>query len=185
MSFPWKALAVGGLALSTIGAALAFSERRQRRQAVLRNRRVALIGDSYAVGLGPELKKLFPNFKYEGHVGNSTAAWASHAPACEECGDWLPQFKPDVVLVSLGANDGATPNPTNYQTIARRLHGIGAKVIWIEPPTAVNAPATRAVISSLGIPTVPATGTPLAADKLHPQSYSPWARETAEAVDRA
>jgi len=140
-------------------------------------RRVALIGDSYTVGLGPELAKLIPDFRYEGFVGTRTDQWASHAQACGHCGDWLAAFKPSVVLVSLGTNDGASPNPANYQAIVRTIHGIGARVVWIEPPTAVKVPAVRAVIASLGVPTVPAPTLPMASDGLHPKSYSSWAAE--------
>jgi lysophospholipase L1-like esterase len=123
-----------------------------------------------------------PTFKYEGHVGTTTGAWAAHASSCGQCGDWLPAFKPDLVLVSLGVNDGAKPNPTSYQAIVRALHGLGARVVWIEPPAAVNAPAVRAIIAALGVQTVPATQVPLATDKLHPTSYQTWASDIAQVV---
>jgi hypothetical protein len=177
--FPWTALAFGGAAVAGVGA-LVLAE--QRRTGPVTPSRVALIGDSYAVGLGPELAKLLPSFKYEGVVGTNTSQWARHSVACGSCGDWLTSFKPDVVLVSLGVNDGLTPNAANYQTIARALHGLGARVIWIEPPEGVNAPATRAAIASLGVQAVPATRTTLAADGLHPRSYEAWAKEVARTV---
>jgi lysophospholipase L1-like esterase len=144
--------------------------------------RVALIGDSYAVGLGPYLAKRFPDFQFEGHVGTNTTQWANHAPACGACGDWLTDFRPTVVLISLGVNDGNAPDSANYHAIVSALHGIGARAIWIEPPAGVNTPAVRQVIASLGVPTVPATMTPLGADRLHPQSYAPWANEIAQVV---
>lgn len=117
-------------------------------------------------------------------MGTTTAQWANHSAQCEMCGDWITAFRPDVVLVSLGVNDGTAPNQANYQTIVRGLHGLGARVVWIEPPAAVNAPAVRAAIESLGVTTVPATRTPLAADGLHPKSYAPWASEIAQVVAR-
>lgn len=177
MAIPWKAIAVGGAALGGIGV-LALVIRRPKPSA----KRVALIGDSYAVGLGPELQKLLPDSRGEGHVGNSTVQWATHSAACGPCGDWLRAFKPDIVFVSLGVNDGQAPNPTNYQTIVRSLHGIGARVIWIEPPAGVRSDAVRKIIASLGVPTIPATTTPLAADGLHPLSYSQWARDIAQSI---
>jgi len=142
--------------------------------------RVALIGDSYAVGLGPQLEKLIPNFKYEGYVGANTWQWAHHV-GCGQCGDWMAEFKPRIVLVSLGVNDGTSPDPGDYQAIVRKIHGLGARDIWIEPPADVQT-TSRNVIASLGVATVPATYTPLAADKLHPQSYAPWAQEIAQVV---
>jgi hypothetical protein len=173
---PWKALAVGGAVLGGIGI-LALATR-HKMGVIMQPKRVALIGDSYAVGLGPELEKLLPGLRGEGHVGTNSSQWASHSAACGQCGDWLTAFKPDVVLVSLGVNDGATPNKANYQTIVSSLHGIGAKVIWIEPPAAVNTPS-RAIIRSLGVPTVPGTTVPMASDGLHPASYGPWSQEVA------
>jgi hypothetical protein len=176
--FPWKAVTIGS---AVLGGALGVAALIGRRSTPKTIGRVALIGDSYAVGLGPELKKLFPYFRYEGHVGTNTGQWATHSSACGQCGDWLTSFEPEVVLVSLGGNDGAAPKAANYQRIVQGLHGIGARVVWIESPAAVSTPS-RAVVRSLGVQTVPGTGTPLAADGLHPQSYAPWAREIAQAV---
>jgi len=178
---PWKAVAVGGAIVGGIGTIVLANLKTSPGASP---KRVALIGDSYAVGLGPELAKLFPEFRVEGHVGTNSAQWAAHSAACGSCGDWLTTFKPDVVLVSLGVNDGTTPNARNYNDIVQGLHGLGARVIWIEPPARVDTPAVRAVIASLGVPTVPATTMPLA-DRLHPTSYAPWAQEIATAVTHA
>ena len=78
--------------------------------------------------------KYFPDFRYEGHVGTTTRQWANHTAACGQCGDWLTAFRPNIALVSLGVNDGATSSPTYYQSIVRGLQSIGARVVWIEPP---------------------------------------------------
>ena len=175
---PWKAIGAGGLAIGIIAAVV-----RAVHSPKVAPKRVALIGDSYAVGLGPELAKLLPTFRYAGVVGTNTSEWAHHAAACGPCGDWLTTFKPDVTLVSLGVNDGSMPNSANYQAIVQRLHGIGSRVMWIEPPADVQgADAARRIIRSLGAQTVPATTVPLSADGLHPTSYSQWAREVAQAV---
>ena len=176
---PWKVALAGAVALGAAGvAALVSKVLTVHGTGVDLSRRVALIGDSYAVGLGPELAKLLPTFQYEGHVGISTPGW----DACATCGDWLPAFKPTLTLVSLGVNDGAAPNPANYQALVRALHGVGSRVVWIEPPAAVSAPAVRDAIASLGVQTVPAIQTPMAADGLHPASYRPWAQAVAQAV---
>ena len=173
--FPWKAVAAGGAVLSALGAAVLIGGK--KKQAA---QRIALIGDSYAVGLGPELAKILPDFRYEGVVGVGTAGWLNHTPSYA---GWLPAFQPTLVLVSLGVNDGPAPNPANYQAIVQALHGIGARVVWIEPPAGVNTPAVRNVIASLGVQTVPATRTPLGPDGVHPATgYSQWAREIAQAV---
>lgn len=174
-------IAVGAAAVAGAAGAVALTAvvRRERPPALAPPRRVALIGDSYAVGLTPDLAKLLPDFRGEGHVGISTAGWMG----CATCAAWLPDFRPDLVLVSLGANDGATPDPSSYQALVRALHGLGARVEWVEPPAALTTAAgARAVVASLGVPTVPATRTPLGPDGVHPQSYAPWAAEIARAL---
>lgn len=181
--FPWKAVAASGLVLGGITALL-----RARSTEPTPPKRVALIGDSYAVGLGPELAKLFPVFQAQGVVGTNSSQWANHSAACGTCGDWLTTFKPDTVLVALGVNDGVTPNSANYQAIVRGLHGIGARVVWIEPPAGVqNVDAERSIIASLGVPTVPATTVPLAGDGLHPAAggYKIWAKTIVSEVSSA
>ncbi len=167
--FPWKAVAAGGAALGVLGVVVIAG---RRGSAPLG--RVALIGDSYAAGLGPELKKLLPDFRSESQTGISTLGWLS----CTTCGAWLPSFAPNVVLVSLGVNDGRSPNLSAAQSIVQRLHGIGARVVWIEPPAGVQT-AARGMIAALGVQTIPATTTPLAGDGLHPRSYAGWADEIA------
>lgn len=168
---PWKAVAIGG---AVLGAAVLIASRRSKTTP----RRVALIGDSYAVGLGPELAKYFPDFRFEGHVGTTTSNWARHTAACGQCGDWLTTFKPNVVFVSLGVNDGASINPTYYQSIVRGIQSLGTRAVWIQPPAAVQTNA-RDVIATLGVQTVPGTTTPLSADGIHPSSYASWAAEVA------
>lgn len=177
---PWGTIAFGGIVAAAIGAVVLAS--RRSKAPLPAPQRVALIGDSYAVGLGPELAKLLSIFKFEGHVGTNTGQWAAHAAACGQCGDWLAAFKPTLVLVSLGVNDGASPNSTNYRSIVRGLQSLGARVVWLQPPAGVNTPAVRATINALGVPVVPAPTTPLAADGLHPRSYGDWAAQIATAV---
>lgn len=176
----WRTIAVSGAVLGAIGTVALISSTATGTSPA----RVALIGDSYAVGLGPELAKLLPTFQYEGHVGTNTAQWANLSQECGQCGSWIEAFRPTVVLVSLGVNDRNAPSSENYQTIVRRLHGSSALVVWIQPPAAVSVPDVRRVISSLGVPVVPATSVPLAPDGLHPQGYGSWAREIARTVSR-
>ena len=185
---PWKAIAAGGAVFGVIGAAVLLGNSSKKKPAPApaptSPQRIALIGDSYAVGLGPELAKLLPNFQAEGHVGVGTAGWLNHTPSYAS---WLTAFRPTLTLVSLGVNDGSAPNPANYQALVQALHGIGSRVVWIEPPAGVNTPAVRDVIASLGVTLVPPTPTPLAPDGLHPAGtgYQAWAREVAQAVASA
>jgi lysophospholipase L1-like esterase len=176
------AIAAGGFTLGVAGVVASVAGRAEAAKIQTQKRRVALIGDSYAVGLGPELAKLLPGLRSEGHVGTSSAEWANHGTRCVNCGDWLTAYQPEITLVALGVNDGNAPNSANYHTIISALHGIGSKVVWIEPPAGVRAPVLRAVIGSLGVQVVPGANVPLAADGIHPSSYKPWARDIARAI---
>lgn len=183
MGFPWKIFAAGGLALGAIGVATLGIKTLDEKRRLPTPKRVALIGDSYVVGLGPELAKIYPEFKYEGHVGTDSAQWAAHATACGQCGDWLTTFKPDLTLVSLGIND-VKPDLQNYQTIVRGIHGIDSRVMWIEPPVQRMTNALYNTIRALGVERAVAPNIPLATDGLHPTEYRTWAQEIAEAVNR-
>jgi hypothetical protein len=179
----WGTVAIVG---AIAGAAGLVTLAARSKRVAASPRRIALIGDSYAVGLGPELAKLLPGFQYEGHVGTTTGQWASHAAACGECGDWLGEFRPSVVLVSLGVNDGPSPSLSNYQAIVRELHGKGARVVWLDPPAGVAAAMPmRSVVAELGVDVIPAPPLALRSDGVHPQSYAPWAAEIAKEVSRA
>jgi len=168
--FPWKALAGGSLVLG-VAVALMRAKRSEPKAP-----RVALIGDSYAVGLGPELAKLFPDFKFEGRVGVGTRSYV--VPS------WISAFKPTLMLVSLGVNDGAAPHRNNYVEILRQLYAAGVQhVVWIEPPASRHfTPQLHNLLATLGVPVMSSVTTPLAADGLHPQSYAPWAQDIARAV---
>jgi len=171
-----RALAALAASVGALGVVLLVSRRAKASETA---GGVALVGDSYAVGLGPQLEKLLPGLRYEGHVGSNTAQWASGA-----YGATLADFRPGTILVSLGVNDGQNPNVENYRALVQRYQSGGARVIWIEPPLGINVPAVRNAIKSLGVKTVPARLMPMAADGIHPASYSGWAGEIATVVDR-
>ncbi len=170
----------GVLGVASI-AALAASRRRPRRA-----RRFALVGDSYAVGLGPQLEQLLPDFHYEAHGGTNTAQWARNSTACGTCGSWIAAYRPDVTVVVLGVNDGGGSVAADYRTIAERIARTGSRIVWVQPPADVytNPDLVRQTIDSLGVVTVPPTQTPLSSDGVHPQAYGGWAREIAQYARR-
>src|SRR5258706_14040990 len=102
--WPWGTVAAIGGGFAALGL-VALVKRSGSREPPP-NPRVALIGDSYAVGLGPELAKRLPDFQFEGHVGTTTAQWATRAPACGRRGAGVLASRPALVLVALGVNDG-------------------------------------------------------------------------------
>ena len=104
-------------------------------------KRIALIGDSFAVGLTGPLAALAKTagvpFQAQGVVSTTPLQWSQHASACGPCGDWVSDFRPSVTLVSLGINDlGYSPKPpvAPYQAIARKF----PNVWWLMPPLMPN-----------------------------------------------
>jgi hypothetical protein len=184
-SLAWRPALVAGACTLGVAALAAFVTARKRPTTPKGPPRVALIGDSYAVGLGPQLTALLPNFAYEAHGGTNTWQWATGDSGCGECGSWIPAFKPDVTIVVLGVNDGGAGKLANYKAIANAVLANGSRLLWVEPPAGVSIPTvaqTRQVIAALGAPTVPATETPVSADGVHPQQYRDWAGEIARYV---
>jgi lysophospholipase L1-like esterase len=109
--------------------------------------RVFLLGDSEAFLLGYELPQ---KARAEGIAfsswpvaGSSVISWAR-----ENDKGWaaMRQFKPTVVLVSLGANDACMgtriiANERPYlATVTRRLSRARVRVVWLGPPR-IGAPA--------------------------------------------
>ncbi len=148
--------------------------------------RVALVGDSLAVGLGPALKKLADAegvpFWSEGHSGTTPAQWAGRtAAACGTCGGGLEAFRPTVVLVSLGMNDfgRAAVDLAPYVALRDRWKALGSHVVWIDmPPTTRDVAGARAAIAELGVPIARTSALPQV-DGVHPTpaGYATWARE--------
>jgi hypothetical protein len=173
--------AVGGI----VGLVTFLIARKHYEAPSLRPMRLAMIGDSLAVGLGPQIQKLADKagipFKYEGHVGTTPKQWATHAPDCGQCGDWLASFEPTHVLVVLGTNDigYSKPPPSYYATIRDRIVALGATVVWVDPPSMPNdrLAAVRATIAALGVPVIPPAQIAISSDNIHPTSsgYVDWA----------
>lgn len=130
---------LAGLALGVGVGVVALVTRRPRVQP---GSRVLLIGDSLAVGLGPYLKQLATDsqapYVGSGVPGSRIDQWTRS--------QWLLQtlneFRPDIVLVSLGTNDAYMrfdDSSRELQLAAQRrllalLEESGAQVVWILPP---------------------------------------------------
>lgn len=179
---------VAGGVLGFLGiAALFFATSSNKKAIITKDSRVALIGDSLAVGLGPELAKIAAAngvaFQHEGHSGTTPKQWAEHAAACGQCGDWLKTFSPTIVLVELGTNDLglATPNVSYYQTIRDGIRSLGARVVWVMPNKMSRSElaAVRQTIGSLGVDVVPMAEVPISQDGVHPTSigFNVWAQK--------
>jgi len=180
-----KNVALLAAAGAAVGGLLYFLTRPKATSLLHPDSRVALIGDSLSVGLGPELAKMAAAenipFKWEGHGGTNTRQWATHAAACGQCGDWMTDFRPTISIVVLGTNDGSAPDVTNYQTIRDGIRSLGSQVVWVEPNTMTKSSlaAARKIIESLGVPVVPEVQVPINQDGVHPTSlgYYVWAQK--------
>ncbi len=162
---------IAGGALVVAGGALIVEALTSKKA-----KRIALIVDSLAVGLGPQLAALAAGakvpFQYEGHTGSTVAQWLS----TPSWGSWVEAFAPSTTLVELGTNDYLNPSPSlaQYQQIAAKF----PNVTWVMPPVQPASALTkvRAVISQIGVPVIPAmTGLQFGPDGFHPLNYAPWA----------
>lgn len=126
-------LILGGLALAAVGLAL-----RPRPRRCPRASRVALIGDSIAVGLAEPLAELSTSCAVSldaasPYVGAHVEGWTGARLNAVLDG------APHVVLVSLGGNDFARPDLETVQAhvmdVVARIRAAGAEPVWIEPPT--------------------------------------------------
>lgn len=140
-------------------------------------RRIALVGDSLAVGLAGPMASLANKsgvpFRAEGHVGSTVAQWLANP----SWGSWVAGFSPSVTLIVLGTNDFANPSPSlaQYQQLAAKFPG----AVWVMPPVQPFNALTkvRAVIEQVGIPVIPAaTGLSFGADGIHPSNYQQFAQ---------
>ena len=168
-----RLLWIGGILVGAAAVAGLVTVATRKKQ---RELRVALIGDSLAVGLAPELRKLAGQtpFKAEGHVGISTTGWVK----CATCGEWLAEFSPSIVVIVLGTNDDGMPVRADFEAVRDASLRTGARVVWVQPPAGMKFPVTptRKVIDSLGVEVVPAAQVTFGADGVHPAEYATWAK---------
>lgn len=148
-------------------------------------RRVVLIGDSLAVGLA---KPLAAELGARGAALQVRAATGANAGAFTEgsgasaLGKLLADFKPDVVLVSLGTNDtvpGAEALAKKLPARFALLASVGARVAFLEPPA---LPWSREPIHQAAAyaraPLIVAPAIEQERDRIHPTGagYAAWSK---------
>lgn len=124
-------------------------------------KRVLLIGDSQVAGpfgarLGEKLRadSSVSFFAREGRVSWGVDSWLRGAlradsPPLSSIEDVIRSNTPDVVVISLGGNDGSSgaANRSDYEDKVRqflnRVSSLVSKIIWSGPPTAVGRGSTR------------------------------------------
>lgn len=150
--------------------------------------KVFLVGDSLAVGLSRPLSALAADHKVQFESmtvsGTRIDQWVNNAALFSR----LQQFKPDLILVSLGTNDeyvqplDTKAHQQHLQTLLTKLRAF-APVAWIGPPKLPKTNTNGAI--PLLIENVPSSmyypsqklEIPRAPDKLHPTTggYAGWA----------
>jgi lysophospholipase L1-like esterase len=93
------------------------------------------IGDSFALAgfaqaLKPRLKALGVRYEVKSEQSSYTVTWASKMELI------VANTQPDLVIISLGANEVANTNPPAHAPAIRRLvKSIGARpCVWVSPP---------------------------------------------------
>lgn len=148
--------------------------------------RLLVIGDSLAVGLGPHLKAdaamdRVPYVAVEAKGGTAAHQWDYKIAGL------LQQHKPDTVLVVLGTNDAAMPDPTVNRQRIKKIVGFvndsGARLVWVGMPTLpprLKADVVRDMITSTGVDYLDSRQISFerSPDGIHatPAGYAAWAR---------
>lgn len=141
-------------------------------------RRVVLVGDSLAVGLG---RPLGTELKAAGAELKVCARVAANAGQFTEAGGFgtlglaalLRDFKPELVFVSLGTNDTAPGSsvrdklPARFALLRQRIEAAGARVVFLGPPP---LPWSREPIyqAAAAARLIVAPGVEQAPDHIHP-----------------
>lgn len=148
-------------------------------------RRVLLVGDSLAVGLGASARAEGALVSARG--GTVARQWITRGWFAAA----LESARPELVLVSLGTNDAA--GQVDAGTFAAQVAQLeqlararGARVVWLFPPPmpysldAIRAGLSRAEADTLDAP----AGLARAADRVHltPAGYAAWWRAVAPAA---
>ncbi|MBX3181522.1 MAG: SGNH/GDSL hydrolase family protein [Polyangiaceae bacterium] len=94
------------------------------------------IGDSFAGALGVPLNEELRARGLVSHLRFKTASFIPNWAGGYDLGAYVEQLKPDLVLITLGANETAMKDPSlripQIQKIVRRLNGIPC--VWIATP---------------------------------------------------
>lgn len=99
--------------------------------------RVLFVGDSMCVGMKEEFEKITRESGWVGstrcRVGTTSIQWESWIE------NVVTSWRPDIVLISLGTNDGwILDRIVSHSGVHRRVYELagctGARVVWVEPP---------------------------------------------------
>lgn len=145
------------------------------------------VGDSFAGALGIELNKVLDQAGLRSVLSFETSTYIPTWAFDKRLGQHLSQYKPDLVLISLGANELQNPEPEKRIPLIRRIiERLGNRsCAWIAPVLWEGAnPKLLEVIRANVAPCVYLDGNafivhmPRARDKIHPSmdARPDWAR---------
>jgi len=94
------------------------------------------VGDSFASALGIALNRELKRAKIHGVLHYKTSSFIPTWAYGKDVPKYLRESRPDLVLISLGANELATPQLEQRAVMVRRLVGMlgGRPCVWIAPP---------------------------------------------------
>jgi len=98
--------------------------------------RVLQIGDSFAAALGGELSKLFKEAGVRSTLEYKTASYIPNWSYEGDIPKFVSNYRPDLVLITLGANEIEIPKPEERVKPIKHLVGTlgGRPCVWIAPP---------------------------------------------------
>lgn len=152
--------------------------------------RVLHVGDSFAGALGIELNRVFAAAGVKGRLefeqSTYIPTWAHNA----KLAGLLARFKPDLVLISLGANELENPEPEKRAVLVQKLvSSLGeTPCVWIAPVLWEGAKATLLEVIRANVGSCVYLDSnaiikkmPRAGDRIHPSMAArpDWAAVTA------
>jgi|SRR6187402_2262593 len=98
--------------------------------------RVLQIGDSFAAALGGELSKLFKDAGLRSTLEFKTASYIPNWSYEGDIPKFVSSYRPDLVLITLGANELEIPKPEERVKPIKHLVSSlsGRPCVWIAPP---------------------------------------------------
>jgi lysophospholipase L1-like esterase len=145
------------------------------------------IGDSFAGALGLDLNAELKAAGIRGILKYETSTYIPTWASGKELGKYLDRFQPDLVLITLGANELGIPDPAaRIPTIHRLVARLGGRpCVWVAPPLWDGArPDLLETIRASCAPcayldsTALVPGLPRTHDKIHPsmEGRKTWAK---------
>ena len=94
------------------------------------------IGDSFAAALGGELGKRFKAAGVRNALEYKTASYIPNWSFGKDIPSFIAKYQPDLVLITLGANELEIPNPEQRAGAIKHLVSElgGRPCVWVAPP---------------------------------------------------